>query len=41
MFRVVFNTAFVQTNMLMLGAQDIDVDEKCGLFFKAGFRAEV
>ncbi|KAK3280664.1 hypothetical protein CYMTET_11507, partial [Cymbomonas tetramitiformis] len=41
MFRVVFNTAFVRSNMLMLGVTDIDIDESSKHRFQDSFRLEV
>ena len=41
MFRVMFNTAFVRSNMLMLGREDIDIMWDAKERFNKDFRVEV
>ena len=41
MFRVMFNTAFIQSNILMLSREEIDVVWNTKVHFSRDFKAEV
>ena len=41
MFRVMFNTAFIRSNILMLGSDDLDILWDAKERFPKDFRAEV